>query len=145
MDWNFLYWFPHNIQKICIIWLRFQQSSKSREWLQYFVKECKIDKYVKWPNHVFLFQGGGREVWKSERGLVITSLTFHPTEQLLVMATSNELLFWDWARSEPFAVCKTAYDYERIRYVSTIHTLLLCYSHGCYVCIVTHICSTLPL
>ena len=63
-------------------------------------------------------QGGGNEVWKSEKeGFAITSLAFHPTEQLLVFCIGNELHFWNWARSQPFAVCKTAHNYEKLRYV----------------------------
>ena len=36
------------------------------------------------------------------------SLAFHPTAQLLLIATANEIHFWDWSRREPFAVVKTA-------------------------------------
>jgi hypothetical protein len=39
------------------------------------------------------------EVWVTEG--VISSLSFHPVERLLVIATYNELHFWDWSSSEP--------------------------------------------
>ena len=61
------------------------------------------------------FQGGGREVWKSEKGYVIASLAFHPTEQILVVASGNELMFWDWSKPVPFASCRTNYDFEKVR------------------------------
>jgi activating molecule in BECN1-regulated autophagy protein 1 len=32
---------------------------------------------------------------------VISSLSFHPVERLLVIATYNELHFWDWSSPEP--------------------------------------------
>jgi activator-of-BECN1-regulated-autophagy protein 1 len=38
-------------------------------------------------------------VWVTEG--VISSLTFHPVERLLVIATYNELHFWDWSSTEP--------------------------------------------
>jgi WD40 repeat protein len=41
----------------------------------------------------------GSEVWVTEG--VISSLTFHPVERLLVIATYNELHFWDWSSPEP--------------------------------------------
>jgi hypothetical protein len=39
------------------------------------------------------------KVWVTEG--VISSLTFHPVERLLVIATYNELHFWDWSSTEP--------------------------------------------
>ena len=36
-------------------------------------------------------------------------LAFHPFDRLLVVATSNELHFWDWsAASRPFAKVRTS-------------------------------------
>lgn len=49
--------------------------------------------------------------------MAIASLAFHPTAQLLLIATNNELHFWDWSCREPFAVVKTASDTERVRSV----------------------------
>ena len=49
--------------------------------------------------------------------MAIASLAFHPTAQLLLIATNNELHFWDWSRPEPFAVVKTGSDTERVRWV----------------------------
>jgi WD40 repeat protein len=47
---------------------------------------------------------GGSEVWCTEG--VIASLAFHPVDRLLVVATFNELHFWDWSRPEPFCKVK---------------------------------------
>lgn len=62
------------------------------------------------------FQGGGSEVWCTDENVSITSLAFHPVDQVLVIALANELLFWDWTQqSEPFTKCRTAHNYEKVR------------------------------
>ena len=63
-----------------------------------------------------LFKGHGCEVWDTDNSTVVASLTFHPTDNVLVIAAGNAIYFWDWSRPEPFTVCKTTYDYERIRW-----------------------------
>ncbi|XP_077367731.1 activating molecule in BECN1-regulated autophagy protein 1B-like isoform X2 [Festucalex cinctus] len=60
---------------------------------------------------------GGSESWFTDSNVAIASLAFHPTAQLLLIATNNELHFWDWSRPEPFAAVKTASDAERVRLV----------------------------
>ncbi|KAM4618905.1 activating molecule in BECN1-regulated autophagy protein 1B-like isoform 2-T3 [Polymixia lowei] len=60
---------------------------------------------------------GGSESWFTESNVAIASLAFHPTAQLLLIATNNELHFWDWSRPEPFAAVKTASETERVRLV----------------------------
>ncbi|XP_015194057.2 activating molecule in BECN1-regulated autophagy protein 1A isoform X1 [Lepisosteus oculatus] len=60
---------------------------------------------------------GGSENWFTESNAAIASLAFHPTAQLLLIATNNEIHFWDWSRREPFAVVKTASEMERVRLV----------------------------
>lgn len=62
-------------------------------------------------------QGGGSEVWHCDDALSIASMTFHPSDNVVVFAISNKLHFWDWTRPEPFAVCMTAHDFEKIRWV----------------------------
>ena len=62
-------------------------------------------------------RGGGSELWTAPTATVIASLTFHPTDQLLVIATHNELFFWDWTQAEPFTSCKTSTSVERVRWV----------------------------
>ena len=55
---------------------------------------------------------GGSEVWRTDG--VIASLAFHPFDRLLVVATFNELHFWDWsAASRPFAKVRTNSDKVR--------------------------------
>ncbi|XP_045342670.1 activating molecule in BECN1-regulated autophagy protein 1 isoform X6 [Leopardus geoffroyi] len=60
---------------------------------------------------------GGSESWFTDSNNAIASLAFHPTAQLLLIATVNEIHFWDWSRREPFAVVKTASEMERVRLV----------------------------
>jgi hypothetical protein len=50
------------------------------------------------------------EVWVTEG--VISSLTFHPVERLLVIATYNELHFWDWSSTEPAVKVIIKYQYK---------------------------------
>ncbi|KAB0350658.1 hypothetical protein FD754_015515 [Muntiacus muntjak] len=45
---------------------------------------------------------GGSESWFTDSNNAIASLAFHPTAQLLLIATANEIHFWDWSRREPF-------------------------------------------
>lgn len=61
--------------------------------------------------------GFGTEVWRSKDNYEITSLTFHPTDHVLVFSVTNHIYFWDWSQPEPFVVCKTNYEYEKIRWV----------------------------
>ncbi|XP_063230973.1 uncharacterized protein LOC134535704 isoform X2 [Bacillus rossius redtenbacheri] len=61
---------------------------------------------------------GGSEVWTARGETVIASLAFHPVDQVLVIATYNELYFWDWSKPAPFAKCHTANEKEKVRYVS---------------------------
>ncbi|KYN00117.1 Activating molecule in BECN1-regulated autophagy protein 1 [Cyphomyrmex costatus] len=61
---------------------------------------------------------GGSEIWNAESNTVIASLAFHPFERLLVIATYNEIHFWDWSKSQPFAVTATKTDKEKVRYVA---------------------------
>ncbi|KAK7024144.1 WD domain, G-beta repeat [Halocaridina rubra] len=60
---------------------------------------------------------GGSEVWTTEKDTVIASLAFHPTDQVLVIATYNEIYFWDWFQPEPFASISTGDEKEKVRYV----------------------------
>ncbi|XP_036618907.1 activating molecule in BECN1-regulated autophagy protein 1 isoform X4 [Trichosurus vulpecula] len=60
---------------------------------------------------------GGSESWFTDSNSAIASLAFHPTAQLLLIATAHEIHFWDWSRREPFAVVKTASEMERVRLV----------------------------
>ncbi|XP_059730704.1 activating molecule in BECN1-regulated autophagy protein 1 isoform X7 [Bos taurus] len=60
---------------------------------------------------------GGSESWFTDSNNAIASLAFHPTAQLLLIATASEIHFWDWSRREPFAVVKTASEMERVRLV----------------------------
>ena len=48
---------------------------------------------------------------------VIASLAFHPTDHVLLIATSNKLLFWSWDQPEPFACVQTASVEEKVRYM----------------------------
>ena len=47
----------------------------------------------------------------------VTSLAFHPTDMVLLIASGNQLLFWAWHRSEPFAIAESASVHEKVRLV----------------------------
>ncbi|KAK3583922.1 hypothetical protein CHS0354_033705 [Potamilus streckersoni] len=61
--------------------------------------------------------GPGCEVWQVKSNVPIASLTFHPTDNVLVFAVGCTLYFWDWSKAEPFAYCETQHPFERIRWV----------------------------
>lgn len=61
---------------------------------------------------------GGSEIWTIEGQTSIASLAFHPSDRLLVIASYNEIYFWDWSQPEPFAKCSTLNEKEKIRYVA---------------------------
>ncbi|XP_050492311.1 activating molecule in BECN1-regulated autophagy protein 1-like isoform X3 [Bombus huntii] len=61
---------------------------------------------------------GDSKVWNATSRTVIASLAFHPSEKLLVIATNNQIHFWDWSRPEPFAVISTKSTIEKVRYVA---------------------------
>ncbi|CAB3230900.1 unnamed protein product [Arctia plantaginis] len=61
---------------------------------------------------------GGSEVWHVRNETVIASIAFHPREQLLVIATHNELYFWDWSQPAPFTKVSTNNINEKVRYVA---------------------------
>ncbi|KAK3927156.1 Activating molecule in BECN1-regulated autophagy protein 1 [Frankliniella fusca] len=65
---------------------------------------------------------GGSEVWTVEGQTSIASLAFHPSDRLLVIASYNEIYFWDWSQPEPFARCCTLNEKEKIRYVAFDHS-----------------------
>ncbi|KAJ8024005.1 Activating molecule in BECN1-regulated autophagy protein 1 [Holothuria leucospilota] len=60
---------------------------------------------------------GRSEVWNSKKGTTITSLSFHPYERLLLIATGNQILLWDWSKRNPIAAIETSSSDEYIRLV----------------------------
>ncbi|CAH2988832.1 unnamed protein product [Chilo suppressalis] len=67
---------------------------------------------------VWDISSGGSEVWSVRNETVIASIAFHPREQLLVIATYNELYFWDWSQPAPFNKVSTNNINEKVRYVA---------------------------
>ncbi|XP_060518943.1 uncharacterized protein LOC132697438 isoform X2 [Cylas formicarius] len=61
---------------------------------------------------------GGSEVWTSSGQSVIASIAFHPNDRILVIATFNEVYFWDWSQPEPFVSTATNNPKEKVRYVA---------------------------
>ncbi|CAG9771902.1 unnamed protein product [Ceutorhynchus assimilis] len=61
---------------------------------------------------------GGSEVWTTPIQSVIASLAFHPNDRVLVIATCNQVFFWDWNQPEPFAHAATSHAKENVRYVA---------------------------
>lgn len=67
---------------------------------------------------VWNLKTGDSEVYTPPDKAVIASLAFHPTDQVLLIATSNKLYFWSWDQPEPFACVQTASSEEKVRLVS---------------------------
>ena len=64
----------------------------------------------------FLFlQGNGSEVFNPPDKAVIASLAFHPTDKVLLIATSNKLYLWRWDQPSPFACITTVSPEEKVR------------------------------
>ncbi|KAL3283035.1 hypothetical protein HHI36_006193 [Cryptolaemus montrouzieri] len=61
---------------------------------------------------------GGSEVWTTTNQSVIASIAFHPNDRILVIATINEVYFWDWSKPEPFCHTATGNQKEKVRYVA---------------------------
>lgn len=66
---------------------------------------------------VWDLQSKACESWTSKNNTIITSLDFHPKERILVIATANDIHFWDWSESEPFAKTTTTHDKEKVKFV----------------------------
>lgn len=62
---------------------------------------------------VCYFQGGS-EVWTAGSQSVIASIAFHPNDRILVIATYNELHFWDWSKPQPFKRATTNNTKEKV-------------------------------
>ena len=73
----------------------------------------KIKFYFIW---FFIVQTGDSEVYTPPDKAVIASLAFHPTDHVLLIATSNKLFFWSWDQPKPFACVETASAEEKVRY-----------------------------
>ncbi|KAL9955565.1 hypothetical protein ACROYT_G036903 [Oculina patagonica] len=67
---------------------------------------------------VWNLKTGDSEVYTPPDKAVIASLAFHPTDHVLLIATSNKLLFWSWDQPEPFACIQTASVEEKVRLVA---------------------------
>uniref|UniRef100_A0AAR5Q292 Activating molecule in BECN1-regulated autophagy protein 1 n=1 Tax=Dendroctonus ponderosae TaxID=77166 RepID=A0AAR5Q292_DENPD len=61
---------------------------------------------------------GGSEVWTTATQSVIASIAFHPSDRVLVIATFNEVYFWDWSLPEPLVHVSTNSPKEKVRYVA---------------------------
>jgi WD40 repeat protein len=65
----------------------------------------------------------GYEVWKHESGetqphsKISISLSFHPTDNVLLIAVQNELRIWDWSKPKPFVTIKTNSEREKVSYI----------------------------
>lgn len=74
---------------------------------------CLAGEVRVWDLH-----SGACEVWTNAHGSVIASLAFHPQDHLILIATCNELHFWDWRQgSDPFLTLTTSSEKEKVRYV----------------------------
>ena len=65
---------------------------------------------------VWDLRGGGSESWTTDPTdqSTITSLSFHPTDHVLLIASGNEIHFWDWNVPKPFVSIKTNSIVERV-------------------------------
>ncbi|RWS24300.1 uncharacterized protein B4U80_09737, partial [Leptotrombidium deliense] len=67
---------------------------------------------------VWDLKSGACEIWVNAHGSVIASLSFHPIDYVILIATYNELHFWDWRQChEPFLTLTTPSEKEKVRFV----------------------------
>lgn len=67
---------------------------------------------------VWDLQSGACETWVNAHGSVIASLAFHPTDHVILIATYNELHFWDWRQNQsPMITLTTPSEKEKVRFV----------------------------
>lgn len=66
---------------------------------------------------VWNLKRGCSTVYRSPESNAITSLAFHPTDMVLLVATGNQLLFWNWDQPTPFASINTHLQDEKLRLV----------------------------
>jgi len=66
---------------------------------------------------VWDLRGGGSESWtnNSAEHITITSISFHPVDHFLLIASGNGIYFWDWKYPKPFASIKTDTSFELVR------------------------------
>ncbi|XP_038051794.1 uncharacterized protein LOC119724687 isoform X2 [Patiria miniata] len=60
---------------------------------------------------------GRSEVWQSDNHSMIASLSFHPRDQVLAIATQDQILLWDWRQPVPFASVAISSPLEKVRLV----------------------------
>ncbi len=60
---------------------------------------------------------GSSEVWQSDNHSMIASLSFHPRDQVLAIATNDQILLWDWRQPVPFASVMISSSQEKVRLV----------------------------
>nr|XP_054761849.1 activating molecule in BECN1-regulated autophagy protein 1-like [Lytechinus pictus] len=60
---------------------------------------------------------GSSEKWCSPNRTTITSLSFHPRDRLLAIATGNQIFLWDWNEPSPFTSVQTNSTFETVRLV----------------------------
>lgn len=85
---------------------------------------CGSGPTTSWSNiekfqvRVWDLRGEGSESWTleppDEDQVAIASLSFHPHDHVLAIAGGNEIYFWDWSLSQPFASVKTNTKEERV-------------------------------
>ncbi|XP_074604087.1 activating molecule in BECN1-regulated autophagy protein 1-like [Brevipalpus obovatus] len=67
---------------------------------------------------VWDLKSGDCELWVNSHDQLIASLAFHPIDHLILIATYNELHFWDWRqRQKPFLTLTTPSEKEKVRFV----------------------------
>lgn len=63
-------------------------------------------------------------MWTTSTQSVIASIAFHPNDRILVIATINEVYFWDWSQPEPFIQTATNNPKEKVVYLPDIPSYL---------------------
>jgi len=71
--------------------------------------------YLFFQVRVWDLRGGGSESWLAPaENTTIASLSFHPTDQCLLIAAGCWIYFWDWGLPKPFTSIKTSSMHEKV-------------------------------
>ena len=63
---------------------------------------------------VWDLRSSGSESWTVGDNESVATLSFHPTDNVLMIGASNAIYFWDWSFPLPFASVKTNSPHEEV-------------------------------
>ena len=69
-------------------------------------------------------RSSGSESWTVGDNESVATLSFHPTDNVLMIGASNAIYFWDWSFPLPFASVKTNSPHEEVSFFLLFYFIL---------------------